>query len=114
MNGPIRFAVGDTVRLKKKHPCSSDTFKVLRVGSDVRIVCTQCSRDVTLERQKLEKMTKAVIAAETAEKYCTITLTERLHTGIREYALWIAVALDTNVPLALTRRHRFPQGSESR
>lgn len=67
MTAPIKLTVGDLIRLKKKHPCSSDTFRVARVGSDIRIICTLCSRDLTFERQKLEKMIKAVITAETKE-----------------------------------------------
>lgn len=67
MTAPIKISTGDTLRLKKKHPCSSDTFRVARVGSDIRIICTLCGRDLTFERQKLEKMIKAVITAETAE-----------------------------------------------
>ena len=53
--------VGDTLKMKKKHPCSSDSFTVLRVGSDVRIVCRGCGRDLTLSRENLEKMIKKVI-----------------------------------------------------
>ena len=64
---PIKLTVGDVVRLKKKHPCSSDTFRVARVGSDIRIICSLCGRDLTFERQKLEKMIKAVASAETKE-----------------------------------------------
>ena len=64
---PIKLTVGDVVRLKKKHPCSSDTFRVARVGSDIRIICSRCGRDLTFERQKLEKMIKAVASAETKE-----------------------------------------------
>ncbi len=60
----IKFSVGDTLILKKKHPCSSDAFSVLRVGSDVRIVCRGCKRDLTLARESLEKMIKKVIEAE--------------------------------------------------
>jgi hypothetical protein len=56
----IRFEVGDTLVLKKKHPCSADTFKVMRVGSDIRIVCTGCGRDMTLAREALEKSIKQV------------------------------------------------------
>ena len=59
----VHFSVGDTLQLKKKHPCSADTFKVLRGGTDVRIVCTGCGRDLTLERERLEKMIKKVILA---------------------------------------------------
>jgi len=57
----IRFSVGDTLVMKKKHPCSSDTFTVLRAGSDVRIVCDGCKRELTLERTAVEKMIKSVV-----------------------------------------------------
>lgn len=49
--------------MKKPHPCGGDEFSVLRVGSDVRIVCNKCKRDITLEREKLEKAIKRVIQA---------------------------------------------------
>lgn len=60
----IKFDVKDSIVLKKKHPCGSDTFLVLRGGSDVRIVCLGCSRDMTIDREKLEKMIKKVIRSE--------------------------------------------------
>lgn len=58
----VQFSVGDKLVFKKKHPCSSDTFKVLRTGSDIRIICTGCNRDITLPREKLEKMIKKVLS----------------------------------------------------
>ena len=58
----IYFSDGDSLVLKKKHPCSSDIFKVMRGGSDVRIICTKCNRDLTIPREKLEKMIKKVIS----------------------------------------------------
>ncbi len=57
----IRFSVGDKLRLKKKHPCGNDIFTVLRSGTDVRIVCDGCSRDLTINRASLDKTIKAVI-----------------------------------------------------
>lgn len=57
----VVLAVGDTVQMRKKHPCGSELFKVLRVGSDVRIQCLGCQRDLTLEREKLEKAIRKVI-----------------------------------------------------
>ena len=57
----IHFSPGDELVLKKKHPCSSDVFKVMRGGSDVRIICDKCGRDLTIPREKLEKMIKKVI-----------------------------------------------------
>ncbi len=60
----VRFSPGDILVMKKKHPCSSDTFKVARVGTDVRIICTGCGRDLTLGREALEKSIKQVKPAE--------------------------------------------------
>ena len=56
----IRFNVGDLVMFKKKHPCGSFIFRVMRVGSDVRVICTGCNRDMTIEREKIEKIIKKV------------------------------------------------------
>ena len=57
----INLNVGDTVQLKKKHPCSQDLFKITRIGSDIKIVCLGCGRDLMIPREKLEKMIKNVI-----------------------------------------------------
>lgn len=57
----IKIEVGDMLELKKPHPCGERIFKVLRVGSDVRIVCQNCGRDLTLDRIKLEKSIKKFI-----------------------------------------------------
>ena len=60
----LKIGVGDTVITKKKHPCSTDIFKVLRVGSDIRLVCTGCDRDLTVSREKCERMIKKLLPAE--------------------------------------------------
>jgi hypothetical protein len=57
----ITFSVGDVIIAKKKHPCSSEQFTVMRVGSDIRLVCSGCGRDMTLPRITVEKMTKKII-----------------------------------------------------
>lgn len=57
-----KFFVGDTLELKKQHPCGEKLFSVLFCGSDVKIKCKKCGRDLTLERIKLEKMIKRVIS----------------------------------------------------
>lgn len=58
---PVKLAVGDLIQTKKKHPCSADVFKIMRVGSDVRILCMGCGRDMTLSRESVEKMIKKVL-----------------------------------------------------
>ena len=67
MNIP-HFSVGDLLEMKKPHPCGAKTMKVLRVGSDMRIVCTGCGRDQTLPRVKLEKAVKKILPAEKTEE----------------------------------------------
>ena len=57
----LKISVGDVLELKKPHPCGNKLFKVLRVGSDVRILCQNCGRDMTLDRIKLEKSVKSII-----------------------------------------------------
>ena len=59
-----KFEVGDVLEMKKAHPCGSHEMKVLRVGSDIRILCTGCGRDVTVPREKLEKNIKKIISTE--------------------------------------------------
>ena len=58
----VRFNVGDILVMKKKHPCGSDVFTVIRGGTDCRIKCDGCARDLTLQREALEKMIKKTIA----------------------------------------------------
>ena len=56
--GILKIQVGDTLELKKAHPCGEKRFTVMRVGSDIRIVCLGCGRDLTIPREKLEKAIK--------------------------------------------------------
>ncbi len=53
--------VGDTLIMKKKHPCGDNRFNVLRIGADFRIKCAGCGREVMLERVKVEKNIKKII-----------------------------------------------------
>ena len=57
----VKLDVGDTLQMKKKHPCGASDFTVLRVGSDIRIRCVGCGHDITVPREKLEKNIKNVI-----------------------------------------------------
>ena len=56
----IKLNVNDIIELKKEHPCGGRQFKVLRVGSDIRVICMSCGRDMTLPRVKLEKSIKKI------------------------------------------------------
>ena len=56
-----KFGVGDILEMKKANPCGTNRMKVLRVGSDIRIVCLGCGRDVTVAREKLEKNIRKIL-----------------------------------------------------
>ena len=57
----VQYDVGDVVRMKKKHPCGSDLWEILRTGMDFGIKCKGCGRFVMLPRPKFEKMAKAIV-----------------------------------------------------
>ena len=60
----IRFRIHDILELKKPHPCGSKQFEILRVGSDIRMICLGCHHDMVIDRIKLEKATKRIQHAE--------------------------------------------------
>ncbi len=55
-----RYEVGDIVRLKKKHPCGSSEWEVLRVGADFRLKCAGCGRQIMIARKLVEKNTTEI------------------------------------------------------
>lgn len=69
----IRFQLNDRIQLKKKHPCGGSIFRVLRVGSEIRIKCECCGHDMTLDRIKLEKAIKQILPSLEEEKKGTNT-----------------------------------------
>lgn len=53
--------VGDKVKMKKDHPCGSNSWKVIRVGMDIKIECEKCNHVVMMPRRKFEKNLKEII-----------------------------------------------------
>ena len=51
----------DRIQMKKAHPCGGKIFRIVRVGSEVRVICETCGRDMTLDRVKLEKAIKQIL-----------------------------------------------------
>ena len=56
----LDIKLGDTVRLRKKHPCGSFDWEIVRLGADIGIRCLGCNRKMMLERRILERRVKAV------------------------------------------------------
>ena len=53
-----QYEVGDIVKLKKKHPCGSFEWEILRVGADFRLKCQGCGHQIMVARKIVEKNTK--------------------------------------------------------
>lgn len=54
----LQYEVGDVVTLKKKHPCGSSQWEILRVGADFRLKCQGCGHQVMVTRKLVEKNTR--------------------------------------------------------
>ena len=52
--------LNDTLEMKKTHPCGGKTWKVLRVGMDMRLRCETCGHEVMVPRVKIERNIKKI------------------------------------------------------
>ncbi|MCP4356913.1 MAG: DUF951 domain-containing protein [Chloroflexi bacterium] len=57
----IEIHVGDQVRLRKKHPCGSYDWTVVRIGADIGLVCHGCQRKIMLPRGIFNKRLKTIL-----------------------------------------------------
>lgn len=57
---PMEIRVGDTLELKKPHPCGSREWKVLRVGMDFKLKCMGCGHEQMIPRSKAEKAVRKI------------------------------------------------------
>ena len=58
----MEIKLGDVVRLKKKHPCGSSEWRVIRLSADIGIECLKCGHHVLLKRSVFERRVKAFIS----------------------------------------------------
>jgi hypothetical protein len=56
----VDVLVGDILHMKKKHPCGSFEFEVLRVGMDFKVKCRGCGHEIMTPRRKIEKNIKKI------------------------------------------------------
>lgn len=57
----LKLVPDSLAELKKPHPCGGKLFRILRVGSICRIVCTTCGRDMEIDRVKLESAIRQLL-----------------------------------------------------
>lgn len=53
--------LGDIVQLRKKHPCGSNEWEVVRVGLDVGLLCQGCGRRIMLSRGDFNKRCRKIL-----------------------------------------------------
>ena len=58
---PIALNVGDTVRMRKPHPCGGTDWQVTRLGADIGLKCLTCGHRIMLTRRDVEKRMKTVM-----------------------------------------------------
>lgn len=56
----MQLEVGQIVKMKKKHPCGSFEWEILRVGADFRLKCIGCGHQIMQKRTDVEKNIKSV------------------------------------------------------
>jgi hypothetical protein len=51
--------LNDIVAFKKPHPCGSNQWLLLKVGSQLEIQCVKCNRKIILSRKGFERRYKS-------------------------------------------------------
>jgi hypothetical protein len=59
--GPLALYLDDVVVLRKAHPCGGDTWRIVRLGADIGLRCTTCSRRVLAPRASVERDIKRFV-----------------------------------------------------
>ena len=55
---PTDIRLDDIVRLRKPHPCGGTDWRVVRLGTDIGLVCLTCNRKVLIPRGQFAKQVK--------------------------------------------------------
>ena len=58
MAGIIPYETGDIVEMKKKHPCGSSEWEILKAGADIKMKCLGCGHEIIIKRSLAQKNTK--------------------------------------------------------
>lgn len=52
---PLDLRLGDVLRLRRAHPCGSQTWRVVRLGADIGLVCAGCDHRILMDRLDVER-----------------------------------------------------------
>ena len=58
------YKLGSIVIMKKQHPCGTNKWEIIRIGTDIKIKCLNCNRVIMLPRVEKKKKIKKVVSNE--------------------------------------------------
>jgi hypothetical protein len=64
----LEVGLGDRLELRKPHACGGREWTVVRLGADIGLVCSSCSRRVLLARADLERRFKGWVSRAAPER----------------------------------------------
>ena len=65
----MEYGLNDIVEMKKEHPChKAKTWKIIRMGADIKIKCQGCGAVVMFPRHEIEKKLKKVVEHVSSEE----------------------------------------------
>ena len=102
---------GDVLTMKKQHPCGSNTWTVLRIGADFKMVCQGCGHEIMSSRSNIEKHIRKVLRdGEPVEELLELRVEEVLWEERvllpllpREERLWASISGAVSMAMAITR-----------
>ncbi|GAP63347.1 MAG: DUF951 domain-containing protein [Ardenticatenia bacterium] len=60
----VQVHLDDRVEMRKPHPCGGRTWRIVRVGADIGMVCETCGRRVLIPRDVFNKRVKRVLPSQ--------------------------------------------------
>jgi hypothetical protein len=62
-----KYALEDRVIMKKPHACGTNEWIITRVGVDIKLICSNCGREIMMDRLEFEKKLKKIIGGQNEE-----------------------------------------------
>ena len=56
-----KIEIGNILAMKKGHPCGANEWEIIRVGVDMKLKCTNCSRIIMMPRIEFNKKLKKIV-----------------------------------------------------
>ena len=55
------YKLNDKVVMKKQHACGTNEWLITRGGVDIKIKCTNCNREIMMDRLEFEKKMRRIV-----------------------------------------------------